>query len=306
MFYHLSSQVYTQTMKNINEAQAQVTQEAKSFKKEDIIENEFLANIGENEFENSRMPKKMQEVRDKGTVSELSFKNMSNSTSNQDSKHKEKGKQFTTSIKYPFHTMQSRKKDKKKIRNKINKIASRVHNTDCLLKKIKAKYLKYLFLTIKEEASNIDTRKFDQCVEVRNLNINHNRHKFLNLTILQLLINNKVLTKEDVSFIEKNKNLNSLLNKKVKHHYQFNFLQSTYYKEWVKDPIKITTNNTKNAPVLNKNCLKYEKHSKNIFQNNTDHYQTYIKLLIITSTNFTFYFQNNPQKFGKKGKKLYD
>jgi hypothetical protein len=137
--------------------------------------------------------------------------------------------------------MLSRRKDKKKIRTKINKVVSRVHNTDCLLKKIKAKYLKYLFLTIREETSNIDTRKFDQCAEVRNLNIHHNRNNFLNLTILQLLMNNNVITNTDVNCLnqQENKNLIILLNKKVKHHFQFDFLNSEYYRIWAKDPIKI-------------------------------------------------------------------
>jgi hypothetical protein len=41
-------------------------------------------------------------------------------------------------IDYIFHIMKSRKKEKKYLRKKFNKIVSRVHNTDCLLKKIKA------------------------------------------------------------------------------------------------------------------------------------------------------------------------
>jgi len=206
--------------------------------------------------------------------------------------------------------MQSRKKEKKKIRNKINKIVSRVHNTDCLLKKIKAKYLKFLFLTIKEETNNIDTRKFDQCAEVRNLNIHHNRHNFLNLTIAELLIKNKVMNAADIKYIERlnNTKLNTLLHKKVKFHYQFEFLNSSYYQNWIKDPIKIYQNMSTEAKqkkqVQNKNCLKYPNHSKNIFKSNTEHYEIYIKLLIITSCNFIFYFQNNPLKFGKKSKRL--
>jgi len=178
------------------------------------------------------------------------------------------------------------------------------------LKKIKAKYLKYLFLTIKEEASNIDTRKFDQCKEVRNLNIHHNRNNFLNLTILELLRRNNVLRANDVIYIEnlKSTKLNELLNKKVKYHYQFDFLNSDYYKDWARDPIKIYQNlrseGTLKNVSSNKNCLKYPKHSKNIFQNNTENYDIYIKLLIITSCNFVFYFQNNPLKFGKKSKRL--
>lgn len=247
--------------------------------------------------------------------SSSSFRNNSNSTSNQEHSKSDKASavNFGSKVSYPFYTMQSRKKEKKKIRAKINKIVSRVHNTDCLLKKIKAKYLKYLFLTIKEESTNIDTRKFDQCVEVRNLNIHHNRNNFLNLTIAELLVKNRVMTTSDIKYIEKTSNcskLNVLLNKKVKFHYQFDFLNSQYYQNWIRDPIKIyqnisVENNYKQKKSSqNKNCLKYPNHSKNIFKNNTEHYEIYIKLLIITSCNFIFYFQNNPLKFGKKSKRL--
>jgi len=240
-------------------------------------------------------------------------RNNSNSTSNPSERANAGSFSFGAKIQYPFYTMQSRKKEKKKIRAKINKIVSRVHNTDCLLKKIKAKYLKYLFLTIKEESTNIDTRKFDQCVEVRNLNIHHNRHNFLNLTIAELLIKNKVMTPSDIKYVEKQNNVKliELLRKKVKFHYQFDFLHSEYYQNWIRDPIKIyqnkgveTQNYKQKKSTQNENCLKYPNHSKNIFKTNTEHYEIYIKLLIITSCNFIFYFQNNPLKFGKKSKKI--
>ncbi len=39
---------------------------------------------------------------------------------------------------YIFNILKSRKKEKKYLRKKFNKIISRVHNMDCLLKKIKA------------------------------------------------------------------------------------------------------------------------------------------------------------------------
>jgi hypothetical protein len=137
--------------------------------------------------------------------------------------------------------MKSREKDKKKLRLKVNKIISRVHNTDCLLKKIKAKYLKYLFLVIRENMPDLATKKFNQFAEVRNLNVHHNRNNFLNLTILELLKKNNLLSSKDIKLIVslKNEKLVHLLNKKVKYHFQFDFLYSDYYKQWVKDPIKI-------------------------------------------------------------------
>ncbi len=39
---------------------------------------------------------------------------------------------------YIFNILKSRKKEKKYLRKKYNKVISRVHNMDCLLKKIKA------------------------------------------------------------------------------------------------------------------------------------------------------------------------
>jgi hypothetical protein len=41
-------------------------------------------------------------------------------------------------IVYIFKILKSRKKEKKYLRKKFNKVVSRVHNMDCLLKKIKA------------------------------------------------------------------------------------------------------------------------------------------------------------------------
>jgi hypothetical protein len=289
-----------------------------------LIDKEDQVMVEENEkkcfaYEQRKNQNKKANVHYDDTLSDgsSSFRNNSNSTSNQELYKSESGGivgSFGSKTQYPFYTMQSRKKEKKKIRAKINKIVSRVHNTDCLLKKIKAKYLKYLFLTIKEETTNIDTRKFDQCVEVRNLNIHHNRNNFLNLTIAELLVKNKVMTVPDIKYIEKQNNLKliELLRKKVKFHYQFDFLHSEYYQNWIKDPIKIYQNiNARDHTTYkhkkstqNKNCLKYPNHSKNIFKNNTEHYEIYIKLLIITSCNFIFYFQNNPLKFGKKTKRL--
>lgn len=57
-------------------------------------------------------------------------------------KEQEEKKEEVTTIKntinYVFNILKSRKKEKKYLRKKFNKIISRVHNTDCLLKKIKA------------------------------------------------------------------------------------------------------------------------------------------------------------------------
>jgi hypothetical protein len=158
---------------------------------------------------------------------------------------------------------------------------------------------------------NIDIRKFDQCREVRNLNVPHNRDNFINLTILQVLMNNQVIDFNDLKHINNstNENLKILINKKIKYHFQFDFMSSKYFKNWLRDPIKIydkvrkikfIQNRDKIMEKLNKNCLKFPNHSKNIFQSNQENYEIYKKLLLQTTNNFIFYFQNNPLKFGKK------
>ena len=98
---------------------------------------------------------------------------------------------------YPFSILKSRKKEKKYLRHKFNTIISRVHNMDCLLKKIKAKFLKYVYITVKKNFFNqgINIKKFDQCKEVRNLNVIHNRDNFINLKILDILLSNNIICK---------------------------------------------------------------------------------------------------------------
>jgi len=209
--------------------------------------------------------------------------------------------------KYIFTITRSRKKEKKSVHKKINKIISRVHNMDCLLKKIKAKYLKYLFLILKKEliSTNVDLRKFDQCVEVRNLNVPHNRDNFINLSVYQVLLNNKIINMDELTAMmnTNNEKLKILLNMKIKYHFQFEFMKSKYFKNWVNDPIKIYLKETfDSGRKYNKNCMKFPNHSKNIFQSSKENYEIYKKLLLLTSNNFIFYFQNNPLKFGKKMK----
>ena len=233
-----------------------------------------------------------------------SFRNRGNCT--QDRKIERKLDVNNMGSKYIFRTISSRKKEKKSIKMKMNRIISRVHNMDCLLKKIKAKYLKYLYIELRNELDNLNVqlKKFDQCGEVRNLNVSHNRDNFIDLTIFQMLLNNLIIKNEDIPIImeKASESLKSLLNKKVKCHYHFDFLSSNYFKKWIRDPIKIMRNNSERLNIINKNCLKFPNHSKNIFSRNKEDYDIYIKLLMQTSSNFIFYFQNNPLKFGKKAK----
>jgi len=208
------------------------------------------------------------------------------------------------SSKYIFNTVNSRKKDKKSLKSRMNRIISRVHNMDCLLKKIKAKYLKYLFVLIKDEFSKlkVEMKKFDQCAEVRNLNVSHNRDNFIDLTVIQMLLNNGIINSDDVGTILTfgSEDFVKLMNTKVKYQYQFGFLASSYYRQWIRDPIKIEQRSNS----VNKNCLKFPNHSKNIFKKNKEDYSIYVKLLMQTSCNFIFYFQNNPLKFGKRTKSV--
>jgi len=179
---------------------------------------------------------------------------------------------------------------------------------DCLMKKIKAKYLKYLYILLKDDLSklNIEMKKFDQSAEVRNLNVAHNRDNFIDLTIMKMLLNNSIINHSDVGIAMAcgDEKLINLLNMKVKYQFQFYFLTSKYYKQWIRDPIKIMQRGDRKLKenIINKNCLKFPNHSKNIFLNNKEDYAIYIKLLMQTSCNFVFYFQNNPLKFGKKAK----
>ena len=170
---------------------------------------------------------------------------------------------------------------------------------------------------------NIDIKKFDQSKEVRNLNVKHNRDNFINLKIVDVLINNDLITKDESAtmLVQANNEVLNILNMKIKNFFQFDFLKSTYFKAWLKDPIKIknikldsTTSSSSSSsisinPVIssmnsssnnNKNCEKFPNHSKNIFKTHPEDYEKYKRLLLHTSCNFIFYFQNNPLKFGKK------
>jgi len=100
-----------------------------------------------------------------------------------------------------------------------------------------------LFTDIKKSLKelNIDLKKFDQCKEVRNLNVPHNRDNFINLTILEVLINNNIIDSQNYLKIlsSDNHNLKEVLNKKIKNVYQFEFLKSNYFRNWLGDPIRI-------------------------------------------------------------------
>ncbi len=87
----------------------------------------------------------------------------------------------------------------------------------------------------------IDVKKFDQCKEVRNLNVPHNRDNFINLTVIDVLVNNSIIEHFECQKImnSDNKKLKDFLLKKVKTLYQFNFLGSSYFRNWLNDPIKI-------------------------------------------------------------------
>ncbi len=100
-----------------------------------------------------------------------------------------------------------------------------------------------MFTDIKKSLKelNIDLKKFDQCKEVRNLNVPHNRDNFINLTILEVLINNNIIDSQNYFKIYSSDNhtLKEVLNKKIKYVYQFEFLKSNYFRNWLGDPIRI-------------------------------------------------------------------
>ena len=103
--------------------------------------------------------------------------------------------------------------------------------------------MKFLFVSIKNDLRilKVDIKKFDQCKEVRNLNVPHNRDNFINLTIMEVLINNHILNENDYQIIiqSQNENLKQFLSKKIKYIFQFEFLPSNYFRSWLRDPIKI-------------------------------------------------------------------
>lgn len=112
-----------------------------------------------------------------------------------------------------------------------------------MIKYLRRKFLKYLFLNIKNDMKvlRIDVKKFDQCKEVRNLNVPHNRDNFINLTVVDILINNNIIEYEECQkiFNSNNNRLKDYMTKKIKTLYQFDFLRSTYFRNWLNDPIKI-------------------------------------------------------------------
>jgi hypothetical protein len=59
--------------------------------------------------------------------------------------------------------------------------------------------------------------------------------------VLDILLNNKIIDQQDVVkiFSSENEDLKCFLNKKIKYLYQFEFLKSAYFRNWIKDPIKI-------------------------------------------------------------------
>jgi len=112
-----------------------------------------------------------------------------------------------------------------------------------LIKYLHRKFLKYLFLNFKNDMKvlRIDVKKFDQCKEVRNLNVPHNRDNFINLTVVDILINNNIIEYKECQkiFNSNNNRLKDYMTKKIKTLYQFDFLRSTYFRNWLNDPIKI-------------------------------------------------------------------
>jgi len=83
--------------------------------------------------------------------------------------------------------------------------------------------------------------KFDQCNEVRNLNVSHNRENFINLTILEVLQKNGIIKESATEIIlnSNKKKIKDFMFEKVKNVYIFDFLKSSYFKMWINDPLRI-------------------------------------------------------------------
>jgi len=190
--------------------------------------------------------------------------------------------------------------EKKRSKSKKKSQVSRVFNSDSLLKKIKAKYLKYLFNCLRNELFDypqVSLTKFSQGEEVRNIDIHHNQ-EILNMTVMEYTILSGILQKDKLNEEMKNLPVKAVkfLKQKVKNHYQFDFLRSAYLQKWLEDPLSFNDiiKGKKNFKPLdfNKNCLKFENYSKNVFKNQKK-YDEYKKVLFTTCYNYIFYFENN-------------
>jgi hypothetical protein len=129
---------------------------------------------------------------------------------------------------------------------------TRLFDMDSLLKKIKAysiklsrKYLKFVYKTLSEmlRSLNLNIRYFDQKGIVRNIDIDYNRGHFLDLTINEFLEEANTFSQSDFEILRRQTSpeLQTLLNTKIKYHYQFSFLRSKFFRDWLKDPNKFYT-----------------------------------------------------------------
>ncbi len=64
---------------------------------------------------------------------------------------------------------------------------------------------------------------------------------FFELTISDLIFKHNIITNDEYALLLKygSPELIEILNMKVKNHYQFKFLTSNEFREWIKDPVRI-------------------------------------------------------------------
>ena len=78
---------------------------------------------------------------------------------------------------------------------------------------------------------------------MRNIDIDYNREHFLDLTLDEFLEEASILSQSDLQTLRRQTNLElkTLLDTKIKYHYQFDFLHSKFFIDWLRDPNKFYT-----------------------------------------------------------------
>jgi hypothetical protein len=90
---------------------------------------------------------------------------------------------------------------------------------------------------------NVNIKYFDQKVIVRNIDIDFNREQFLDLTLLEFLETSEIISSSQLENLRHNSEdeVTKFLDSKIKLHFQIDFLNSEYLKQWLRDPNKLCT-----------------------------------------------------------------
>jgi len=160
------------------------------------------------------------------------------------------------------------------------------------------KFLKFLYYLIKKDLKDLKIKinRFSQSVQ-RNIKPRENL-LFLNLTYMDLLLNNSKLKLEQKEQIlgSNNKLLIKLMDEKIKNLFQFTFLKSNYFASWIKNPLDLEIVEKSKEPIANienndsinsysDQYLMDRPNLKSFMKNNVE-YTKYKQLLIKVSCGF--------------------